>query len=147
LIDGVQIVPLRRIVDERGSVLLMLKETDPHFLRFGEIYFSTVHRGAVKAWKNHTRITANYACIQGRIKVALHDARPSGSRGTTMEVHLSPEEYALLVIPPGVWHGFQGVAAPESLLANCATEPSDPDELERLAPNDRQIPYDWSAPA
>ena len=43
MIDGVQVVPLRRFADERGSVLLMLKETDPHFVRFGEIYFSTVY--------------------------------------------------------------------------------------------------------
>jgi dTDP-4-dehydrorhamnose 3,5-epimerase len=146
VIDGVQVVPLRRFNDDRGSVLLMLKETDVHFLRFGEIYFSTVYAGAVKAWKNHRRMTANYACIHGQIRVVLHDDRDSSpTRGTTVEVNLSPDEYALLVIPPHVWHGFQGVADPVSILANCATEVSDPDELDRRSPDDPLIPYAWAA--
>ena len=46
MIEGVVVHPLRRIADERGSVMHMLKETDPHFTRFGEIYFSTVYPGA-----------------------------------------------------------------------------------------------------
>ena len=32
LIDGVQVVPLRRIPDERGTILHMLRSTDEHFL-------------------------------------------------------------------------------------------------------------------
>lgn len=144
MIEGVQVIPLRRFADERGSVLLMLKETDPHFVRFGEIYFSTVYPGVVKAWKNHRRMDANYACVYGRIRVVLHDGRDgSPTNGETMELHISPEEYALAVIPPGVWHGFQGVGEPISILANCATEPSDPSELDRLDSADPAIPYDW----
>jgi dTDP-4-dehydrorhamnose 3,5-epimerase len=144
MIEGVRLVPLRRIADARGSVLLMLKETDPHFDRFGEIYFSTVYNGVVKAWKNHRRMTANYACVHGRIRVVLHDDRPdSVSVGTTEEVVISPDDYRLVIIPPGVWHGFQGLAEPVSVLANCATAPSDPDELDRLEPSDTAIPFDW----
>lgn len=148
MIEGVQVVPLPRFADARGSVLLMLKETDPYFVRFGEIYFSTVYPGVVKAWKNHRRMGANYACVHGRIKVALHDAREgSRTRNRTMEVHISPEEHALIVIPPGIWHGFQGLGEPLSILANCATEPSDPHELDRMDPAEGQIPYEWKLPA
>ncbi|MBA2462460.1 MAG: dTDP-4-dehydrorhamnose 3,5-epimerase family protein [Actinobacteria bacterium] len=148
MIEGVQVVPLQRYDDERGSVLLMLKETDPHFVRFGEIYFSSVNAGVVKGWKQHRRMTANYACVHGRIRVALHDGRGgSSTNGETMELELSPEQYALVVIPPGVWHGFQGLAEPVSILANCATEPSDPDELDRVDPGEGRIPYEWQAPA
>lgn len=145
MIEGVQVVPLRRFSDERGSVLLMLKETDPHFVRFGEIYFSAVYCGVVKAWKNHRRMHANYACVHGRITVVLHDARDgSPTRAETTELQIAPDDdYALVVIPPGVWHGFQGVGDPVSILANCATEPSDPDELDRLEPLDPAIPYTW----
>jgi dTDP-4-dehydrorhamnose 3,5-epimerase len=144
MIEGVRVVPLGRIADDRGSVLLMLKETDPYFERFGEIYFSTVYNGVVKAWKNHRRMTANYACVHGRIRVVLHDDRPgSTTSGTTEEVVIAPEDHRLVVIPPGVWHGFQGLAEPVSVLANCATEPSDPDELDRLDPAEAPIPFDW----
>jgi dTDP-4-dehydrorhamnose 3,5-epimerase len=144
-IDGVRVVPLRTISDERGSVLLMLKESDPHFVHFGEIYFSTVYPAVIKGWKNHRRMTANYACVVGRIKLALYDGRPeSPTSRELMELEIGPpDDYALVVIPPGVWHGFQGRAEPFSLLANCATEPSDPDELERLPLDDARIPYRW----
>jgi dTDP-4-dehydrorhamnose 3,5-epimerase len=145
-IAGVEVVPLRVIADERGAVLHMLKATDPHFARFGEIYFSSVYPGVVKAWKNHTQLTANYACVHGRVKLVLWDDRSgSETRGTLMELFLGPDDYKLVVIPPGIWHGFQGRGEPLSILANCASLPSDPCELERLEPRSEQIPYDWSA--
>ena len=53
-IEGVQVVPLRRIPDERGTVSHMLKRTDPHFREFGEIYFSSVYRGVVKGFRSET---------------------------------------------------------------------------------------------
>jgi dTDP-4-dehydrorhamnose 3,5-epimerase len=141
------VVPLERIADERGAVLHMLRSTDPHFSRFGEIYFSTVYPGVVKAWKNHRRMTSNYACIHGRIKIVLFDDREgAATRGNVMEVVVGPDEHALVVIPPGIWHGFQGMAEPVSILANCATEPHDPAELERIDPYSTDIPYDWERP-
>ena len=39
MIDGVKVIPLRQIHDERGKVMHMLKATDEHFEKFGEIYF------------------------------------------------------------------------------------------------------------
>lgn len=147
-IHGVQVVPLRRIVDERGAVSLMLKSTDPWFTGFAEIYFSSVYAGMVKAWKRHRRMTVHYACMHGRVRVVLWDDRPdSPTRGTLMIEHLGPDEYKLLVIPPQVWHGFQGLGNPVSIVANCATEISDPEELERLDPRSRKIPFDWDEQA
>ena len=147
MIDGVRLVPLRQITDDRGTVSHMLKATDPHFTGFGEIYFSSVYPGVVKAWKHHRRMTANYACVLGRVKVVLFDDREgSPSRGAVMEFHLGPEEYSLAVIPPRIWHGFQGLGRPASILANCASEPSDPDELDRREPEDGAIPYAWGTP-
>ena len=144
MIDGVQLVPLRQIADDRGAVYHMLKATDPHFVAFGEIYFSSVYPGVVKAWKHHRRMTANYACVAGRVKVVLYDDREgSPSRGALMEFSLGPDEYSLAVIPPRIWHGFQGLGEPASILANCASEPSDPDELDRLDPESEAIPYTW----
>ena len=145
-IDGVKVLPLAVMADERGAVFHMLAETDRHFVRFGEIYFSSVYSGIVKAWKNHTRLIASYACIQGRIKLVLWDGREgSSTRGAQQKIFVGPDEYQLVVVPPGVWHGFQGLAEPVSILANCATEPHDPDELHRLDPHSPAIPYDWSA--
>ncbi len=34
-----------------------------HFQRFGEIYFSAVHPGAVKAWHMHRKMVLNYVFL------------------------------------------------------------------------------------
>ncbi len=144
MIDGVQVVPLRRIPDERGTVMQMLRASDPHFTQFGEIYFSTVYRGVVKGWHRHKEMTLNYACVFGRIKLVLYDERAgSPSKGQILEVFLGPDDYALVVIPPGVWNGFKGMSDPFAMVANCATHPHDPSRSERLDPFANNIPYRW----
>jgi dTDP-4-dehydrorhamnose 3,5-epimerase len=144
MIDGVQVIPLRRIPDERGTVMHMLRSTDPHFKQFGEIYFSTVYRDVVKGWHRHREMTLNYACVFGRIKLVLCDERPgSASSGERLELFLGPDDYSLVVVPPGVWTGFKGMSDPMAIVANCATHPHDPSRSERLDPFDKRIAYDW----
>jgi dTDP-4-dehydrorhamnose 3,5-epimerase len=144
MIDGVQVIPLRRIPDERGTILHMLKSTDPHFQQFGEIYFSTIYPGVVKGWHKHREMTLNYACIEGRIKLVLYDDRQdSETKGQLMEIFLGPDNYSLVVIPPNVWNGFKGMSAPHAMVANCCTHSHDPSRSERMDPFDNFIPYLW----
>jgi dTDP-4-dehydrorhamnose 3,5-epimerase len=144
MIHGVQVVPLRRIPDERGTIFHMLRCDDPHFLRFGEIYFTTIHRGVVKGWHRHREMTLNYACLAGMIKLVLYDERDgSPSRGELMELFIGADNYCLVVIPPEVWNGMKGMSEPGALVANCATHPHDPSRTTRLDPFDPRIPYDW----
>jgi dTDP-4-dehydrorhamnose 3,5-epimerase len=143
-VEGVQVVSLRRIPDERGTIFHMLRRTDPHFIEFGEIYFSTIYRDVVKGWHKHRLMTLNYACINGRVKLVLYDDREgSPTRGGLLERFLGPDDYSLVVIPPGIWTGFKGMAD-VSMVANCATHPHDPTNTERLDPFGGQIPYDWA---
>ena len=101
-IDGVKVIPLRRVPDERGTIFHMLRESDAHFERFGEIYFSTVYKGVIKGWHQHQDMSLNYACMVGRVKCALYDDREgSSSKGSLMEVFLGPDSYSLLIVPPG----------------------------------------------
>ena len=145
MIDGVQVVPLRRIPDERGTVYHMLKCTDPHFRQFGEIYFSTVYPGVIKGWHKHREMTLNYACIEGRIKLVLYDGRAdSPTKGELMEIFLGPDNYCLVIIPPEVWNGFKGMSAPYAIVANCCTHPHDTSRSERMDPFSNKIPYDWA---
>jgi dTDP-4-dehydrorhamnose 3,5-epimerase len=144
MIDGVLVVPLKRIPDERGTVMHMLKRTDPHFTEFGEIYFSTIYPGVVKGWHKHAEMTLNYACIHGRIKLVLFDDRDgSPTRGEVMELFLGPDNHSLVQIPPGVWNGFKGLGSETAIVANCCTHPHDPKRSIRLDPFDNDIPYDW----
>ena len=137
-------IPLRRIPDERGTVFHMLKSTDPHFVDFGEIYFSSIYEDVVKGWHRHRAMTLNYACVYGRIKLVLFDDRDgSSTRGELMELFLGPDDYSLAIVPPLVWNGFKGMTE-VSIVANCATHPHDPTRSDRIDPFENDIPYDWS---
>lgn len=145
MIDGVILTPLKQIHDERGKVMHMLREDDAVFQRFGEIYFSCVEPGAVKAWHLHREMTLNYAVVFGKIKFVLFDDRAdSPTRGQVQEFFVSPENYQLVTVPPLIWNGFKGVGDRTALVANCATLPHDPAEIERRSPFDERIGYDWA---
>jgi dTDP-4-dehydrorhamnose 3,5-epimerase len=144
VIFGVSIRPLKQIHDERGKVMHMLRADDENFLEFGEIYFSNVYPGVVKAWHLHRQMTLNYAVIAGAIKLVLFDPRQdSPTYGNVQEIFLSPENYLLVTVPPMVWNGFKGIGMDSAIVANCATHPHDPLELERLPPDTNEIPYRW----
>ena len=144
MIDGVLITPLLQIADERGKVMQMLKSTDPHFQQFGEIYFSCVFPDAVKAWHYHDKMVLNYAVPFGRIKFVLFDDRPdSPTRGEVQELFLGEENYWLVTVPVQVWNGFKGVGTQIAVVANCASMPHDPSEIQRRDPNDKYFPYNW----
>lgn len=144
MIDGVVIHPLKKIPDERGCVMHMLRSDDPHFEAFGEIYFSCVYPGAVKAWHIHTRMSLNYAVVSGMIKLVLYDDRDdSPTKGELMEMFIGDQNYCLVRIPPNVWNGFKGCGTQMAIVANCSTHPHDPDEIQRLDPLSEVIPYSW----
>lgn len=145
MIHGVLVHPLKQIPDERGNIKHMLRADDPHFEKFGEIYFSVVYPGAIKAWHLHQRMTLNYAVVSGMIKLALYDDRPdSPTKGEVQELFVGDANYVLVRIPPGIWNGFKGIGVSPAIVANCATLPHDPDEIIRKDPFSADIPYDWS---
>lgn len=144
MIEGVVITPLKQIFDERGKVMHMLREDSTVFSHFGEIYFSCTYPGAIKAWHMHKRMSLNYAVIHGQIKYVLFDDRKgSKTQGQVQEIFLSPENYCLVSVPPLVWNGFKGLGLETSIVANCATIPHDPAEIERKSASDSSIPYFW----
>ena len=143
-IDGVSVRNLRQIPDERGKIMHMLRADDPHFDKFGEIYFSTVYPGAIKAWHIHKEMTLNYAVVSGMIKMVLYDDRESSpTRSALMELFVGESNYCLITVPPLVWNGFKGVGGHPAIVANCATIPHDPSEISRLDPFSPSIPYNW----
>ncbi len=144
MIEGVKVRPLRKICDERGMVMHMLRRDDPDFEDFGEIYFSCVYPNAIKAWHLHKQMTLNYAVIQGMIKYVLYDDRnDSPTKGELMELFIGEDNYVLVTVPPNVWNGFKGIGTKMAIVANCATLPHDPDEIKRKSPFTKEIPYDW----
>ena len=144
IIKGVIIKPLKKIPDERGSIYHMLRCDDSVFEKFGEIYFSIVYPGVIKGWHLHEEMTLNYAVIQGMIKLVLYDDREnSPTKGNLMELFIGDENYCLVKIPPNIWNGFKGIGNRSAIIANCATLPHNPDEIKRISPFNKEIPYNW----
>jgi len=144
-IDGVIVLPLKQIKDERGAVLHMIRSDSPLFSRFGEIYFSIVNPGIVKAWKRHRALTQHFAVPVGRLRLVFFDERvDSPSKGRVEEIILGrPDRYYLVCIPPMLWYGFQGISKMPALLANCSDLPHDPNESEQLPISNNYISYNW----
>lgn len=144
MIEGVEIFPLKRIQDERGMVMQMLRADAPHFTGFGEIYFSVIYPGIIKGWHLHSRMVINYAVVAGNIKLVLYDQRDdSPTRGALEEIVFGEVNYQLVRVPPGVTNGFTAVGGERAIVANCASIPHDPAEIVRIDPFSPTIPYDW----
>ena len=96
VINDVELLDLAVIPTDGGPVMHMMRPASPLFGEIGEVYFSEVEPGCVKAWKCHTRQTQRFAVPVGQLKIVLYDDRPeSPTRGRIMEVLLGrPDNYA-----------------------------------------------------
>lgn len=144
-IGGVMLLDLKVIPTDGGPVMHMLRPSSPLFTSFGELYFSEVNAGAIKAWKQHSKQSQYFAVPVGQLKVVLFDDREgSPSRGTILEIVLGrPDNYRLLRIPPRVWYGFTPLGTNPALICNCADIPHDPAESVRKDVHSPDIPYSW----
>lgn len=136
-LDGILVSPLARIAATGGDVLHAIKRTDAGYAGFGEAYFSSVSQGAIKAWKRHTMMTMNIIVPVGQVRFAFHLRDTNEFRVEELGV----DRYARVTVPPGIWFGFQGLAA-HNLLLNIANIPHDPAEVQRLAIS--EIKFGWS---
>jgi len=146
MIDGVIIQPLKVVPDERGRLMEIMRRDDDFFSGFGQVYLSTVFPGVVKAWHYHNVQEDRFTCVRGMVKAVLYDDREaSSSRGLLNEFYVGEHNPRLVVIPPGVYHGWKCISECEAYVINIPSEPYnrvDPDEY-RVDPHDGGIPYDW----
>ena len=144
-IEGVIVQPLKQIESNCGKVLHMLRNDSSLFNHFGEIYFSEIHSGTVKAWKRHKKQTQNMAVPLGEIQLVIYDDRlMSSTNGKIAEYELGRSgHYKLVHIPPMLWYGFHALGNQSSMIANCTDRPHDPEEIECLPADSDQIPYQW----
>jgi dTDP-4-dehydrorhamnose 3,5-epimerase len=146
-IEGVRVKELKRISDERGWLMEMLRSDDEMFSKFGQAYLTCAYPGVVKAWHFHRIQTDYFVCVQGMAKVVLYDPREdSPTRGHINEFFLGDLNPQLVQIPPLVYHGFKGISPAPAVMLNMPTEVynyAEPDE-NRVPPHGGPVPYDWT---
>lgn len=143
-VEGVATSALKRLVDERGVLMRMVRADSPLFKGFGEVYFSVVNPGVVKAWKRHERMTQLFCVPRGNIRLVVFDGRDgSPSKGKLDVLEVGESNYVLVRIPPGLWYGFRCLGKEPAMVANCADIMHDPAEMENAPLDDPRVPYDW----
>lgn len=146
MIKGVKVKKLKVIPDERGRLMEIFRCDDEIFEKFGQVYMTTAKPGVVKAWHYHKIQTDNFACVAGKMRLALYDSREnSPTYKEVNEFETSLDNPLLIQIPPNVYHGFKCISEIEAVVINTITEPYDhknPDEC-RADAFDNDINYDW----
>lgn len=146
MIKGVKVKQLKVIRDRRGRLMEILRIDDEIFKKFGQVYMTTAYPGIVKAWHYHKKQSDNFTCVQGKMMLALYDAREkSPTFGEVNEFVLSLEKPKLIHIPKNVYHGFKCIGRQEAIVINVVSRPynhKNPDE-HRVDPYKNDISYDW----
>ena len=142
MITGVRVIKQEVFKDKRGEVCRIARGEELGLLKFNEVYASRINPGIVKGWKNHTRITVCFYCIEGEMEFWLKDSRKdSATYGNEMFVRMISSDPKLLIVPPGVWNGFKAIGQHRSTIINCAPETTRSEEYVRLATQSFQ-PWD-----
>ena len=143
MLEGMIKSELKIIDADNGSIMHVLKNSDNGYKEFGEVYFSTIVKDTIKAWKLHKRMTSNLIVPAGTVLFSFMDVRhESSTLNQTFKIILSQKPYFRLTVPPGIWFGFKGVSDDLNMICNVADIPHDPNEILRKDIN--EIEMDWS---
>jgi dTDP-4-dehydrorhamnose 3,5-epimerase len=125
--------------DERGRLTEIFRLTDDAH-GFGQCYVTTCAAGIIKAWHRHREQWDRWFCVGGAAKLGLFDS----ATGESQTVILSADLPQLVLIRPGLWHGFTPAwGHREAAVLNIVSRPyapADPDE-QRLGPY--ALPFHW----
>ena len=144
MIDGVKLVPLVAHVDDRGYLIEILRATDPHFTKFGQVYLvGNMARGTVRAFHKHKELWDFFFISHGSAKFALRDDRPESATYQEMNTFvIGARNPGLIVVPPGVYHGWMSLEDDTQMISTASEvyNRQNPDEV-RVPPD--SFGYAW----
>jgi dTDP-4-dehydrorhamnose 3,5-epimerase len=149
MIEGVKLIPITTHSDDRGHLSEIYRtDTEYHQIFGGQInqvyIVEDPVRGTVRAFHRHQKLWDFFYISHGSAKFALHDGREKSSTfKETNTFVLGDKQRKMLVVPPGVYHGWMSLEDDTQLLsiASHTYNPGKPDE-ERV-PYD-SFGYDWT---
>jgi dTDP-4-dehydrorhamnose 3,5-epimerase len=147
LLDGVKVMEVRN-VSKRDGLLTEVFRTDWKIDDGGvdQVFQVVLGPGEVSAWHVHRATRDRLFVNHGSVRIVLYDARrASPTHGGINQFQFGSHRPALVLVPPGVWHGLQNLRDEESLVLNMvdrAYSYEDPDHW-RLPPDSAVIPYEF----
>jgi len=140
MIDGVQVIPLRRFEDERGWFEeLMRSSLLPRPVRQSNLVFS--RKGVIRGLHYHERGQDDlFVCLQGMVRVVVLD-RESGE---TFSDDIGDDNPAAIYVPGHHGHGYEALT--DCLFLYHVTEEYDPDDPDEhgLCWADPRVKHLWS---
>ena len=140
MIEGIQLIPLRRHADSRGWLMEIRRESllrKPS--RQTNVSFS--RQGVIRGLHYHERGQDDlFACLQGTARVVVLD-RESGE---TFTVDIGDENPVAVYVPGQLAHGFEALT--DLIFCYHVTEeydPADPDE-HGIPWDDPRVKHLWS---
>ncbi len=119
MINGVKIKKLIKYSDERGFLteIFRLDEDDYQPVM---AYASITLPGVVRGPHEHKEQTDGFAFFgPGEFRLYLWDRREdSATKGVKMELDLGASNPTLVIVPPGVVHGYKCISAEPALSVN-----------------------------
>lgn len=148
LIDGVRVREVKNVPKRNGVLTEVFRfdwNLDDGIVQ--QVFQTTLAPGALSAWHTHQYTTDRLFVSQGALTIVLFDAREkSPSHGCINELRFGALRPALVVVPPGVWHGVQNTGDAPGLILNLvdrAYQYENPDHW-RLPPDTPKIPYSFA---
>jgi dTDP-4-dehydrorhamnose 3,5-epimerase len=146
-IEGVEIVELKRFVDDGGAITELgrlsagLHSQLPGF-EVKQVNYSEIEPGAIKAYHMHLRQTdVWYVPPHDKLMLVLHDCRKgSKTEGATMRFVLGDGKDRLVRIPPGVAHGCTNLAHEKGRILYFVDVQFSPDPKET---DEGRLPWDF----
>jgi dTDP-4-dehydrorhamnose 3,5-epimerase len=131
VIDGIEVIPLRRFEDERGWFLELRRESRlPKPTVQTNISFS--RKGVIRGLHYHERGQDDlFACLEGMARVVVLDREA----GETFSVDIGDENPVAVYIPGRYAHGFEALT--DLLFCYHVTEEYDP-----ANPDEHEVPWD-----
>lgn len=134
---------LKIIESDLGSVRHCLRKDDPGYKSFGEVYFSTVKKDVIKAWKLHKKMTMNISVQNGSVLFCFKDNRvKSQTFNDLYKVILNKQSYSRITVPPNIWFGFKGLSDSCNLVCNVSDIIHDDSEVIKTKIN--AIEFNWN---
>jgi dTDP-4-dehydrorhamnose 3,5-epimerase len=127
VIDGVEVVPLRRFDDERGWFMELYRESRLR-QRSRQTNVSFSRQGVIRGLHYHRRGQSDlFVCLQGTARVVVLDPES----GDTFSVDIGDENRAAVFIPGHFAHGYEALTDVFFLYhVTQEYDPADPDEHE-----------------
>ena len=142
-IAGVVLAPLRPHEDDRGYLFEIARcaaSSGDHAVvhEFGQVYLvGDPVRNTIRAFHKHRTLWDFFCITHGSAKFVLVDDREDSSTHKMIaRFALSERTPALLVVPPGVYHGWMSLED-DTQMVSIASEPYDPEK-----PDEVRIPPD-----